>query len=82
MDFHGTKKLLQMVSHDLWAQNRNIVFRGILNVCFQKIFIPPPPPPHTHTEDSLICTPNPQDFPFQGVFDDPLPPGGFKQGLH
>ena len=28
-------------------------------------------------EDSLICTPStPQDFPFQGVFDDPpLPPG-------
>ena len=29
MDFHGTKKLLLMVSHDLWTQNRNIDFRGI-----------------------------------------------------
>ena len=43
---------------------------------------------HTSTtEDSLICTlPNPQDFSFQGVFDDPppLPPGisrSFKRGL-
>ena len=26
-------------------------------------------------EDSLICTPHPQDFLFQGVFDGPLPPG-------
>ena len=27
MNFHGTKKLLQMVSHDLWA-NSKIVIRG------------------------------------------------------
>ena len=32
--------------------------------------------PTSPTEDSLICTPPPpHDFPFQGVFDDPLPPG-------
>ena len=30
---------------------------------------------HTpHTEDSLIYTPDPQDFPFQGVFDHPPTP--------
>ena len=26
-------------------------------------------------DDFLICTPTPQDFPLQGVFDDPPPPG-------
>ena len=31
MNFRGIKKLLQMVSHDLWAQNRKIVFHGIWN---------------------------------------------------
>ena len=25
MNFHGAKKLLQMVSHDLWAWKRKIV---------------------------------------------------------
>ena len=25
MNFHGTKKLFQMVSHDRWARNRKIV---------------------------------------------------------
>ena len=29
MNFHGTKKLLQMVFHDLWALNRKIVIHGI-----------------------------------------------------
>ena len=29
MNFHGTKKLLPIVSHDLWAQNRKIVIHGI-----------------------------------------------------
>ena len=28
MNFHGTKKLLQMVSHDLWAANSKIVICG------------------------------------------------------
>ena len=28
MNFHGTKKLLVMVSHNLWAQNRKIVVHG------------------------------------------------------
>ena len=45
MVFHGfswNQKLLQMVSHDLWAQNWNIVFRLIWNVWFPKISIPPP----------------------------------------
>ena len=46
-------------------------------VWFQKISIAP--------DDSLICTPTtPQDFPFQGVFDDPLPLSLsriFEQGL-
>ena len=32
MNFHGTKKLLLKVSHNLWAQNQKIVFeRGIWN---------------------------------------------------
>ena len=31
MNFHGTKKLLQMVFHDLWALNRKIVIHGIWN---------------------------------------------------
>ena len=31
MNFHGTKKLLQMVFHDLWAMNRKIVIHGIWN---------------------------------------------------
>ena len=34
------------------------------NVLFQKISLPP-------TEDFLICTPSPYDFPFQGVFHAP-----------
>ena len=25
MNFHGSGKLLQIASHDLWAQNRNIL---------------------------------------------------------
>ena len=29
MNFQGTKKLLQMVSHDLRAQNQKIVIHGI-----------------------------------------------------
>ena len=29
MNFQGTKKLLQIVFHDLWAWNRKIVFHGI-----------------------------------------------------
>ena len=47
MDFHGTKKLSLMVSHDLWTQNRNIIFHGIWNMYFQKISIPPHPPQKT-----------------------------------
>ena len=39
----------------------------------------PSPPP---TEDSLICTPTPQDFPFQGVFDNPPPPRNFQNFLN
>ena len=31
MNFHGTKKLLLMVSHDLWAQNWKNVFHGNWN---------------------------------------------------
>ena len=31
MNFHVTKKLLQMVSHELWALNRKIIFHGIRN---------------------------------------------------
>ena len=31
MNFHGTKKLLPMVSQDLWARNRKIVFHGNWN---------------------------------------------------
>ena len=44
---------------------------------FQKISFPP-------TEDSLICTPppTPQDFPFQGVFDDPPSPQEFPEFLN
>ena len=40
MNFHGTKKLFQMVSHDLWARNRKIVIsmrfeiRGLVNAGF------------------------------------------------
>ena len=40
MNFHGTKKLFQMVSHDLWAWNRKIVLsmrfelRGLVNAWF------------------------------------------------
>ena len=30
MKFHETKKLLQMVSHDLWARNRKIVIHGCI----------------------------------------------------
>ena len=34
------------------------------------------------TEDSSICTPPPsQDFPFQGVFDDPPSPQEFPEFL-
>ena len=29
--FHGTKKLLLMVSHELWARNQKTVFNGNLN---------------------------------------------------
>ena len=29
MNFHETRKLLQIVSHDLWAQNQKIVIHGI-----------------------------------------------------
>ena len=47
MDFHRTKKLSLMVSHDLWTQNRNIIFHGIWNMYFQKISIPPHPPQKT-----------------------------------
>ena len=31
MNFHGTKKLSQMVFHDLWALNQKIVIHGIWN---------------------------------------------------
>ena len=31
MSFHGTKKLLLIVSHDLWAWNWKIVIHGIWN---------------------------------------------------
>ena len=31
MNFHGTKKLLLLVSHDLWARNWKIVFHGNWN---------------------------------------------------
>ena len=31
MNFHGTKKLLVMVSHNLWAQNGKIVVHGNWN---------------------------------------------------
>ena len=29
MNFLGTKKLLLMVSHDLWVQNKKFVIHGI-----------------------------------------------------
>ena len=29
MNFHGTKKLLPMVSHDLWARNEKLFSMGI-----------------------------------------------------
>ena len=29
MNFHGTKKLFRMVSHDLWAWNQKIVIYEI-----------------------------------------------------
>ena len=31
MNFHETRKLLQIVSHDLRAQNQKIVIHGICN---------------------------------------------------
>ena len=72
MDFPGTKKLLQMVSHE---ELKCCFLWDLKCVLPENIHTPPP------TEDSLICTPTLQDFLFQGVFDDPLPPGGIKRGL-
>ena len=66
--------------HPLFVQanERNYHTEAMVHIVwFQKISIAP--------DDSLICTPTtPQDFPFQGVFDDHLPLSLsriFEQGL-
>ena len=58
----------------------NFFFRKVFyNVWFQKISIPPPPP-HRRLFDLHPLTP--QDFPFQGVFDDPPSPQEFPEFLN
>ena len=78
MDFHGTKKLLLMVSHDLWTQNWNIVFGGIWNMYFQKISITPPPP-HP-PQNTLWCAPPRPRFSIPGGLSWPPPPRRFEMG--
>ena len=64
--------------HPLFVQanERNYHTEAMVRIVwFQKMSIPP--------EDSLICTPTtPQDFPFQGVFDDPPSPFPFPEFLN
>ena len=75
VDFHGTKNCYRWFPM-IFGHRTEILFSVWFEMCGSRKYPYPPP----SMEDSLICTPIPQDFPFQGVFEDLPPPRKFQTG--